>query len=324
MNEYALFIGLIWLITNFGDITTSFHIAQTPCDILLQEGIADSLESCQSMKESASNIIYYFYFSVTIPAVDIVSYFAIINQFNTPFLTRKPMHLAVIIDASKVHFIELKDFKPFLMWKGHMYYLGRGLKGSYGNTYHVFMAHNNQEISSQERNSNKLKALIQSSLAHNDKALLHKPKPSIKFWIRISKDQLVRHWHMYIFQDGVVIEPSKERGSKSIARFKDIEVYFVTKSKDSNQPSTNTYGGYALALMNEQNSIALVQVDSIDIKLEANYSSSFMYMLYEHMRELKEFDKMLNKSWLDLKYIVIFALIGIGGYLAYMVISKWL
>lgn len=320
MSTNVWLIGIIFLFSNMSDLQTAIHIASTPCDILLAEGLEGihDQETCQLAKDMSANIIYFFYYSVTVPLIDIASYFAIINKFNTPFLTRKPSHLFVLIIKNKVIFKEIKESKPFVVYKSCMYLLDKGIEGSFNNIYHIFVEGNNQEITYQYRNIEKLKTLIVASYGHKDD-MIQKINHTFKFLIRISKLQLVRHWNMVIYQDYVDIQPSHMKGIKSIASLKSMNVYFVYQTQRQrdvgvgvgNGNSSSRFAYYQTALEQKESAQAIL-VDLLQLKTTANMNAYLMYKLYKHMKELQSMkdDLVGNKKipvWVFLAGIAVIA-----------------
>lgn len=223
-----LFIGFIWLIFEWQSLSLAFDIAFEDCQTILARGYEgiNTIEDCNIAKGASANIVFFFYLSTAIPMIDVASFFIFINKFHTPFITRKPTHLVALISNGKVEFIPIKEWKPFFIHKGKMYYLSNGVLGSYGNIYHIFMVDNNQELTSQERTPEKVKFLLQAFLSEKTMINRFTKFSTMRWWVPIRREQFIRFWDMTIYKDFVEITPKleKKRGMYSISMLKSIDI----------------------------------------------------------------------------------------------------
>lgn len=336
MSNTAMFIGLIFLFFEFNSIISAIDIAFSSCDSILQKGYEGitTLEECESAKASASNIVFFLYMSIAIPFIDVALYFWIVNKFATPFITRKPTHLAVFIDTSEIVFKEIKEYKPFILYKNKLYWLGKGVYGKFDNIYHVFHINNNQELVYQERNIEKTKMLITASLNKKD-AYIHKLKPSIKFLIPLRKEQLVRHWDIVIYKDYIDFVPSKVKGTKKIAVLKDANVYLVANESKKNNEDEIKNGEISLTsnamfsltsvhqiqqLQQQQQNVHMI--DLIDIDVKNNYNPALMYTIYKKCLEANELPDLLVGSAKWIKWLIMGGILIVVVYLVLSFLAK--
>lgn len=314
MSFSHMFIGLIFLFFEFNSILSAIDIAFSPCEVILSkhyEGI-NTLEDCESARVSASNVVFFLFLSTALPLIDVALYFWIVNKFATPFITRKSTHLAVFIDTAEITFKEIKEYKPFILYKNKLYWLGKGVYGKYDNIYHIFHINNNQELVYQERNIEKTKMLITASLNKKD-AYIHKLKPTIKFLIPLKREQLVRHWDIVIYKDYVDFIPAKTKGNKKIAVLKDANVYIVAnESKDAKDEikngeislTSNAMLSLASVHQLQQQSQQAQLIDLVDFEVKNNYNPALMYTIYRQCVKANDLPDLLVGSSAWIKWLI--------------------
>ncbi|MEM4318127.1 MAG: hypothetical protein QXK74_07260 [Candidatus Nitrosocaldaceae archaeon] len=332
-SHTTMFIGLIFLLFEFNSIMQAVNIAFSSCDVILQKGYEGitTLEECESARASASNIVFFLFMSIAIPFIDVAMYFWIVNKFATPFITRKSTHLAIFIDTSEIVFKEIKEYKPFILYKNKLYWLGKGVYGKFDNIYHVFHINNNQELVYQERNIEKTKMLITASLNKKD-AYIHKLKPTIKFLIPLKKEQLVRHWDIVIYKDYIDFVPSKQKGTKKIAVLKDANVYIVANETKKEEEIKN--GEISLTsnsvlsltsvhqLQQQQQQQDVHMIDLIDIEVKNNYNPALMYTIYRKCLEVNELPDLLVGSTKWIKWLIMGGILIVVVYLVLSFLAK--
>jgi hypothetical protein len=272
---------------------------------------------CQNIKSEAFKYVLFWGLVSGELVVDLPILIYVIRRISVPFLTRKPIALFVLLRHSgQLVFKKIPDGQKFVEYNKHMYVItNTNLKDKYQNTWHIFREGNNREIINQVIDP----TLITSVFFHG-RLKKNISLKRIPFFLRFTKEHLMKYWEVRIMQDKVILvshkkveDPNKFEHYYNGKKF-NIEILAKTESDVSFYEEDDSGG--LLFEQDVKNKIKTVYVSAKLIPLDdsKHFSSEILYNAYVYSRKTTDFAKRLSGSMIQnnkLLFIIIAIVAGI-------------